>query len=295
MRCLPQILACAVKALSFQVSGGFSLMPVVKMVLPLLVTAGMILVFPVPASSQESAEAVKTARIMDSQEVDLGDHRIIYNRIEAPKLKPEAVTAAPVPAEPVPMTAQEEEEVRKWEAKFQYSPFFSVTVFDGKFSEVRWWDDGQENVVWSNVNFLHFGLLRDLETETACYTVMLWGWETTGAEARASNAGAQSLPEMIALPPKELPPLDQAGPKWMSAEKLSEAAERAMEDFHDYYEIHGAAMAADYNRRAAEWKAQEEWAKAHPPVPPDTIVNFFPIRSSTRGVITAAQLGKAGK
>jgi hypothetical protein len=27
-------------------------------------------------------------------------------------------------------------------------------------------------------------------------------------------------------------------------------------------------------------KAHEEWIKAHPPVPQDTVVNFFPIRSS---------------
>jgi len=234
-------------------------------------------------------------RILDSQEVDLGDHKITYNRIEAPKLKPEAAEPVFVPPKPVPMTAQEKEELRKWEAKIQYSAFFSVTVYDGQFSEVRWWDDGQENAVWSNVNFLHFGPLRELETETAFYTVMLWGGETTSEDVRASNAEAKSPSELTALPPKELPPLSKAGPKWMAVGKLSDAAERAMEDFHEYYHLHGAAMAKEYNRRVAEGKAHEEWVKAHPPVPPDTTVNFFPIRSSSRGVVTAAQLEKARK
>ncbi len=217
--------------------------------------------------------------MLDSQEVQVGDHSIFYNRIETPKLKPEAVKTDPVPAEPVRMTAQEEEELRKWEAKFQYSPFFSVTVFDGAFSEIRWWDDGQENVVWSNVNFLHFPPFGDLETENAYYTVMVWGWETTREEMRALNAQAKSPLEMMALPPKELPPLGKAGPKWMAEGKLSEAAVRAMEDFHEYYHLHGVAMAEEYKRREAEAKAHEEWVKAHPPTPQDTIVNFFPIRS----------------
>jgi hypothetical protein len=264
-----------------------------KTVLLLLVTLGTNSLS--PCLSQEIPQSVNNARILDSQEVDLGDHKITYNRIEAPKLKPEPTKPVFVPAEPVPMTAQEEEELRKWEAKFQYSAFFSVTVYDGAFSEIRWWDDGQENVVWSNVNFLHFGPLGELETETAYFTIMLWTSETTSEEVRASNAEATSPLEMTALPPKELPPLAKAGPRWMSEGKLSEAAERAMEDLHDYYHIHGAAMAEEYNRREAEWLAHEEWVKAHPSIPPDTIVNFFPIRSSSRGVITAAQLEKFRK
>lgn len=225
----------------------------------------------------------------------MGDHKIIYNRIEAPKLTPEAAKPVSVPSESVPMTAQEIEEVRKWEAKFQYSTFFSVMVFDGAFSEIRWCDDGHENIVWSNVNFLHFCPMSDLETETAYYTVMLAGSETTSEEVKASNAAANSPSEMTALPHKELPPLSKAGPKWMAEGKLSEAAERIMEDFHEYYQIHGAAMAEEYNRRVIEGKIQEEWVKAHPPVPQDTVVNFFPIHSSSRGVISAAQLEKARK
>ncbi|MEI8313651.1 MAG: hypothetical protein WCH98_23120 [Verrucomicrobiota bacterium] len=263
--------------------------------LPLLVASSTILLFPALGSSQENSEAVRTARILDSQEVDLGNRFIIYNRIETPKLKPEPAKLAPVEVAEVPMTAQEEAELRKWESKFQDSLFLGVTVYDGQFSEVRWREGEQENMVWSNVNFFHFTSLTDLETETAYYSLMFSGSETTSEQVRVLNAEAQSLSEIIGLPPSELPPLSKTGPKWMSAGKLSEAAVRAMEDLHDYYQIHGAVMAEDYNRRVAEAKAQEEWEKAHPPVPQDTTINFFPIRSSSRGIVTADQLEKAGK
>jgi hypothetical protein len=56
-----------------------------------------------------------------------------------------------------------------------------------------------------------------------------------------------------------------------------------MHDFHEYYRKHGAQMAVDYARREAEAKASEAWAKAHPPIPPDTVINYFQIPSVQKG------------
>ena len=218
--------------------------------------------------------------ILDTQEVELGDRKITYHRVETPLLKPEPVKLAAAPVEEVPMTAEEEAEWRKWEAKFQYYPFFGVTVYDGKYSEIRWRDEEQENVAWSNVNFLHFCPLGDLETESAYYMVMLMGWETTTKEVLELNASAQSSMELTPLPPATLPLLVKAGPKWQAAGPLSENAKRAMNDFHEYYRIHGTQMAVDYAKREADAKAHEEWVKAHPPIPQDTVITYFPIRST---------------
>lgn len=240
-------------------------------------------------TERESPQAFK---ILDSQEVDFGDHKITYNRVETPLLKPEPIKLDLAPVEAVPMTAQEQVELRKWEAKFQYSVFLGVTVYDGQFSEVRWYEDGRENVVWSNINFMHFAPIGDLETDTAYYMVMVWGWETTSAEVKALNATAQSREELTPLPPDTLPPLGKAGPRWMAAGPLSENAKRAMNDFHEYYRLHGLEMAAAYKQREEEAKANEESLKAHPPIPQDTIVNFFPIRSTS---IKSTRTGKSEK
>jgi len=231
------------------------------------------------AVAAEELNASTSVRILDSQEVDVGDHTITYHRVETPVLKPEPVKLAPAPAEEVPMSAQEEEELRKWEAKFQCSLFLSVAVYDGAFSELRWWGDGQENVVWSNVNFLHFAPFADLDTGEAYYSILLWGWETTAADVRAMNAEARTSEELMPCPPANLPLLAKAGPKWQAASPLSEGAKRVMEDFHEYYRKNGSQMAVDYAKRVEETSAREEWAKAHPPVPQDTVINYFPIRS----------------
>ena len=238
------------------------------------------LVLLAPGFSQEIPETIKTARVLDTQEVDLGNRKITYNRVESPKLKPEPAKEVVAPVEPVPMTAQEEEELRRWEAKFQYSLCLSVAVYDGKVSELRWWEDGRENVVWSNVNFLHFCPFGDLDTPDAYYWLMVWGWETTTAEVRAMNSEARTREELTPLPPETLPPLAKGGPRWQAAGPLSEGAKRAMHDFHEYYRKHGAQMAVDYAKREEEAKAHEEWLKAHPPIPQDTVINYFPIRSA---------------
>jgi hypothetical protein len=112
---------------------------------------------------------------------------------------------------------------------------------------------------------------------------MLWGWETTTADVRAMNAEARNREELMPLPPTTLPPIAKAGPKWQAASPLSEGAKRAMHDFHEYYRKYGVRLAADYVKREQEAKANEAWAKAHPPIPQDTVINYFPIRSVQTG------------
>lgn len=224
--------------------------------------------------------------MIESVEVDLGRRKITYNRAETPDLKPQP---APIQTErqEVAPTAEDLAAIRAWEAKLHSSLFLSVTVFDGTFSELRWWDEGHENVVWSNVNFLHFSPFADLETKDAYYSVMLWGWETTSEEMRSLNALAKSPSEMIVLPPARLPALSAAGPRWIASGKLTEQAIRAMRDFHDYYRIHGSTLAADYHRREEEARAHEAWLRANPPQPKDTTVTFFPIKSGANTQPTA--------
>lgn len=247
---------------------------------PLLIAA---LIGAIGLHAQEvamSGSASVSLKVLDSQEVDLGDRKIIYNLVETPKLKPESVAISPVADAEAAVVPAVLEQHEGWTAKAQESYFFSVTVYDRNFSEVRWWEDRKENVVWSNVNFLHFGSFADVETPRACYSVMLRGWETSTAEARTFNATAQSYLGQMALPPAGLRRLVKVGPQWIAATSVSENAQRVMNDLHEYYRKHGAKLAADYAKAEADAKAHEAWTKANPPVPQDTIINFFPIRSS---------------
>lgn len=42
------------------------------------------------AQQAKQAEVAPSLKVLDSQEVDLGDYSIIYNRVETPVLKPES-------------------------------------------------------------------------------------------------------------------------------------------------------------------------------------------------------------
>ena len=71
------------------------------------------------AESPESEQEVRQFRVLDSQEVDLGDRSIIFNRVETPILKPQPVplaTPAPTPA-PIP-SAEEEEAIEEMRRRF---------------------------------------------------------------------------------------------------------------------------------------------------------------------------------
>jgi len=100
-------------------------------------------------------EAIRTARVIDSQAVVLGDRSITYNRIEAPVLKPLG-KSAPQPGEEaveyVP-TAAELAEMRRWESMSYETLSGSATVFQGLGTEFRIWTEGGEVVVLSSVGF----------------------------------------------------------------------------------------------------------------------------------------------
>lgn len=263
--------------------------------MPLLVASGSILLFPSLGSSQESSEAVKTARILDSQEVDLGDHKITYNRVETPALKPqpspEAVPLAPA-KEYVP-TAEELAEIRHWESlRYEYLGG-SATVFDGIGTEFRLWTPEGEAVALSSINFNFLQNLWDLEREGVYYSVFFFA---SGYSPEEFAEAKKSEPEWAAQFgefPKEAAGMSRftvvSAPKGEAGEK----AIQAMEDLHAYFDEHRKQLQAAYEESEKARIAQEEWVKAHPPQPVSTTITYFPIRSSKLTATEKARLSKA--
>ena len=48
---------------------------------------------------------------------------------------------------------------------------------------------------------------------------------------------------------------------------------------HRYYEANRVRLADDYAKREANRIAQEQWLQEHPPLPKDTVINFWPKKS----------------
>lgn len=264
-----------------------------KKTLCLLATSGTLLLTTI-GFAQESSEAVKTARILDSQEVDLGNRKITYNRIETPALKPQPTPeAAPVTTakEYVP-TAEELAEIRHWESlRYEYLGG-SATVFDGVGTEFRLWTPEGEAVALSSIDFNFLQCLWDLEREGVYYSVFFFAFGYLPEEFAEAKKSEPEWAAQFGEFPKEAAGMSRftvvSAPKGEAGEK----AIQALEDLHAYFDENRRQLRAAYEESEKARIAQEEWVKAHPPQPVSTTITYFPIRSSQLTATEKARLSK---
>lgn len=237
---------------------------------------GLLFAFAIPSYAEEISVS---RRILDSQTVDLGVRSITYNRVETPVLKPQPSFA---PSSPpfafIPPTAEELAALRAWEAKSDVLLFLSCTVFEHQMTEVRWWRDDGEYVVWSGIDFNYLRSLFDFETEATRYTVLLGIGDASWEDFRAWNAAKQRRPafpygasssaayQMVSFPKTGIDP----------------EAKAAFDAIHAYFAAHRERLIWNYEESERSRAAQEAWLKAHPPQPKNTTVYYFPIRSSAK-------------
>jgi hypothetical protein len=150
---------------------------------------------------------------------------------------------------------------------------FEARVYDHRVTEISWGNQGQYRV-YSNIDFRQFGSLLEVETDTTVYIlfyflfsfdqVATWDPETA---SRLPADGAFTLGSFSYIVDTTCtPPL---------AEDLA-----WLDKIHQIYNANSTQLAADYKKRVAEQEALDQWNKAHPPLPKDTVINFWPIKGS---------------
>lgn len=211
---------------------------------------------------------------------------MIYHLVKPPVLKSEVVAEKLFEHEPETVS-----DAGDWGARREDSLWLTVTVFDGKTSEVRWWDEGGEHVVWSNIDFKFFTGVPFVETPDVNYSLMIFLTEVSEKETREWNALAdqRGLPasERMAMPRYPLvPSLVKGRSRFLvGSSPRSQSNGRdlaAMVDLHRYYDANKQDLKRKFEEAETARIAQEAWQKAHPPVPEDVIVEYFPIRSSMK-------------
>ena len=231
--------------------------------LPALLALGM-----VTQAFAAEPSTLDNARILESVEVDYGDHSVFYNRIEAPVLRPQA-TRTPVAA-PAPTAAGIAHEQRL-AAKREVNLWISCTVFDGQFTEVRIPQDGQEVVIQSSIDFNLLAQGFDLEAADSFYSLFMG----LGDVPREEFTGV--WPEQL------LAEAAKAGvSKWLVVGEVQPTADtvHTITDIHQYFDTHRETLMLLRQQREAAQRAHEEWVKDNPPVPEDIVIKYFPIRSS---------------
>jgi hypothetical protein len=253
-----------------------------------LATGGLVFTatsgFTEPAKQEPEPPSFK---VLDSQEVDLGSRSIIYNRVETPLLKPQPATAerAAAPATEHVPTPAELEESRRWEALKYVGLYLSCTVYDGRWTEVRFRHEDTDIIFWSTINFNYLSQLFDLLTEHTYYSLMVMVNDSTLKELDQQNAELR-LSGQAALkttPPASLLKLNARMQKsaWRITSKapVPPEAQLAIEDLHAHFDANRQALMDAYAARQSAQIAHEKWLKDNPPQPQDTVIQFFPIQS----------------
>ncbi len=217
------------------------------------------------------SDVVAKARVLDSLEVDLGSHSIIYNRVETPTLKPEC------PDEPTNL-AQEDATAtpgnltaaRTENAKEEVFMSLACTIIENSGTEIHWSRDDGEYVIWSGINFNYLGAGADFETEATRYSIILFNMGESSYGSTPQNQPVSDIPSGSS----------QYRKVGFPTTGVAAEVKKAMDDLHHYFNLNRDRLIREFQEREQAQLAQEKWLREHPPQPSDVTVNFFPIQST---------------
>ena len=240
----------------------------------LLPLAALLVVIPATAQ-QENALTVQPQteirfRVLEQTQINLGDHKVILNRVEPPVLpKPRAVVARPSS----PLSAAAVQTALRQESKKSEVLFLSATVYDREVTQLRWFGEGGEFQAFSNIDFNFLSGLGVIETDDTVYSILMGlGNESRAAASEQNRTATAQVPLLNQFSPKRAEYFvveDKAKPA--TAEALA-----GIDALHRYYDANRERLAEDYKQREAARVEREIWLKAHPPIPRDTVINFWP-------------------
>ena len=228
--------------------------------------------------------------MLEGVEVKFPDHSVFYQRV-APPVPP--VARAPVAvleAEPLSLAQSVAAEARA--QKKSVVLMLSATVYDRQVTELRWSANGREYRAWSNSDFNLLAGQGEIETEACVYSLIMGLGNETRASVAAWNrlapewerlAAAQGLADSWEI--KTVPDLSKfpigRSTYLLSGDAPADESLAALDALHRYYDTHRLRLVADYEKRKATNAAREQWLREHPPMPENTVINFWPIKSRT--------------
>ncbi len=198
------------------------------------------------------------------------DHKVFINQVEPPAEPAEPpvkqLTAAQI------LKRDKATQLQLANQKPSGGTFFVfATTYDGHATRVRWNSNGEEFVVWSNVDWKYLCGFTGFEGRGERFNLLLLHGNESLKEAMTRDG--------IALPPK-LPSLEKVGARYAIA-KGGEDNEEAMEfieAIHDLYAAEQRRLKAAYHERQKNWKIQQaknEELRLNPPPKPDVTINYW--------------------
>lgn len=207
--------------------------------------------------------------------INLGDHKMTFVRVRPPVLPP------PPPPPPVHKpTAEEIAAAERLAEKAYVTLNVSATVYlygDRAITEIRWRNPETGNHdyrAWSNADFRYLTQVTDLESDTTVYSwfpfVDVWDMTSLPADERPE------LPANLSFSKTQV---EYYLDKRAKDTKDQEETLAGLDYLHAYYQVHYPELKAYYDKLMADNAAREKELRENPPIKPDTVIRFWPIKS----------------
>jgi hypothetical protein len=199
-------------------------------------------------------------QILNQRQVYFGQHSVTLNRIAPPHLPvlPPAIAPAPiqVPASVVNFGMM----------------IFSATVYDHQFSVIRQFDGDQRVVAVSNIDFSYFTTQASFIEGDSYYDLFI------ALDEESSSAADPVTSAWLAQARGTLP---ANTPSYVVVSGTASADDVAgLNAIHSYYAANSTGILRAYQQLQAQNAATAQWLKLHPPRRPNTVINYWPIKSA---------------
>lgn len=222
---------------------------------------------------------IENVEAIEEWEINRGGKKVILRQTAPP---PSAQKRTPQSVQP----EWTKEQLALWLA-LQPEPraiHLSAYVYDRSVTEVIWREPGgREWRIISNVDFNYLTGIGSFEDGTYAWSnfMALENVDTAAEQAKVLLAASQG----VDYSPRTAPGAGlfaSSDPEYLvyaeSEAAVPEALYEELDALHQYYYAHRDRLIAEYERRKVLNKARQEWQKANPPQPKDTVINFWRVK-----------------
>ena len=229
-------------------------------------------------AQEEAKERIKdereaellSAEITETAVADLGDKKVIFNRVKVKQAVQEPVELIErVNANTLPS----ESDFYAPDPRIHINVTLSGTVYDGAVSELWWYPDGELRRVFTNANFQHFSGIGEFADDEALYSLFML--------VTAQSTEGETLPEEwrptgadFSADAFEYYIMD-----WGSGEEPNLDDCKVIDATLRYYAEHYESMRIRFDNRQKLSAARRAYLQSNPPKVRDVIVNYRPFEA----------------
>ncbi len=232
---------------------------------------------------QAKMDELESATVIESFEADLGDRKVIFNRVMPSATTDRVAKARQAQASPTSAQFEAQTFPQQEAAKAEETLFLSATVYSDGVSQLLWTHEGVNYQAFANVDFRYLEGIASIETAETRYGVIL---SVSGKrEVAATSPSHETAPQSASPWRPGMSDFSAGGVEYLvvsddEAILENDAAFGAIDALLLYYQENETELRVDYQKREAIRQAKDRYRQANPSQAQDTIINFSPAPES---------------